>query len=143
MKVLVDTDVLLDVALGRVPHAEAAGQLLDALEARPGTGHIAWHSVANFYYLVSPAHGRADARQFVVDLVAFLEVAPTGTEGVRQAARLPLKDFEDALQVAAALACGAAVIATRNVRDYGGAPVRAATPTAVLDMLASGRDAAG
>jgi predicted nucleic acid-binding protein len=136
VKILVDTDVLIDVALDRAPHAEAAGALLDALEARPGTGCIAWHSVANFYYLVSPARGRADARAFVVDLVAFLEVAPTGTESVRQAARMPLKDFEDALQVAAALASGAEVIATRNVADYREAPVPAASPASVLRALA-------
>jgi len=33
-----------------------------------------------------------------------------------------MKDFEDAMQVAAALACGAEVIATRNMRDYAQAP---------------------
>ena len=135
MKVLVDTDVLIDMALDREPYAEAASALLDALEARPGTGFIAWHSIANFYYLVSPVRGRPDARQFVVDLVAFLDVAPTGTEGVRQAARMPLKDFEDALQVAAALASGAEVIATRNVSDYRAASVPAASPESVLRTL--------
>lgn len=137
MKVLVDTDILIDVALDRAPYAEMASQLLDALEARPGTGYVAWHSVANFYYLVSPARGRSDTRRFVVDLVAFLEVAPTGTGSVRQAARMPLKDFEDALQVAAALASGAEVIATRNVADYRGASVRAASPESVLRRLDS------
>jgi len=135
VKVLVDTDILIDLALDRTPHAEVASELLDALEGRPGTGYIAWHSVANFYYLVSPARGRGDTRKFVVDLVAFLEVAPTGTERVRQAARMPLKDFEDALQVAAALACGAEVIATRNVSDYRGASVPAGSPESVLSKL--------
>jgi hypothetical protein len=43
-----------------------------------------------------------------------------------------MRDFEDALQVAAADACGATTIATRNVRDYARAPVRATTPTTLL-----------
>lgn len=137
MKVLVDTDILIDMALDRAPHADAASHLLDALEARPGTGYLAWHSVANLYYLVAPARGRDDARKFVVDLLGFLEIAPTGTESVRQAAAMPLKDFEDALQVAAALASGAEVIATRNVSDYRGAPVPAASPESVLRKLAA------
>jgi predicted nucleic acid-binding protein len=138
VKVLVDTDVLIDVALDRAPHAEAASALLDTLEARPGTGFVAWHSVANFYYLVAPTRGRGDTRKFVVDLVAFLDVAPTGTESVRQAARMRLKDFEDALQVAAALASAAEVIATRNVSDYRGAPVPAALPESILGRLEAG-----
>ena len=54
-----------------------------------------------------------------------------GTDGQSAA-----KDFEDALQVAAAEACGADVIATRNVRDYAKSPVRAATPKALLVGMA-------
>jgi hypothetical protein len=46
-----------------------------------------------------------------------------------------MRDFEDALQVAAAVACGSNTIATRNVRDYARAPVRAATPTILLKEL--------
>jgi predicted nucleic acid-binding protein len=135
VKVLVDTDVVIDVALDRAPHAQAAAALLDALQARPGTGYVAWHSIANFYYLVAPARGPGDARKFVMDLVAFLDVPPAGTESVRQAARMPLKDFEDALQVAAAMASGAEIIATRNVTDYRGAPVPAGSPASVLRKL--------
>ena len=62
-------------------------------------------------------------------------MAPTTLQSLRYAARLPLKDFEDALQVAAAVACGAELIATRNLRDYAKAPVRAAAPAVVLREL--------
>ena len=55
MKLLLDTDVLLDVALDRKPHAESSSALVDALERRPGSGFIAWHSISNFYYLVAPS----------------------------------------------------------------------------------------
>ncbi len=135
MILLLDTDVLLDVALDRAPHAEPAVRLLDALEARPGQAFVAWHSAANFYYLVSPLRGKGDARAFLADLTRFVDVAPATTSGLRLAAGLPMKDFEDAMQVAAALACGASVIATRNVRDYAKGPVRAATPKTLLDEV--------
>jgi hypothetical protein len=46
-----------------------------------------------------------------------------------------MKDFEDALQVAAATACGAEVIATHNVRDYAGSPVQAELPADVLRRI--------
>ena len=57
MIVLLDTDVLIDIALDRTPHAEAATQLLEDLENRRGKGFVAWHSLSNFYYLVSPVKG--------------------------------------------------------------------------------------
>ncbi|MGH8489594.1 MAG: PIN domain-containing protein, partial [Gammaproteobacteria bacterium] len=79
--------------------------------------------------------GRNSSKAFLTDLVQFVEVAPTTTDSLRYAAKLDMKDFEDALQVAAAMACRADVIATRNVRDYLKAPLRAATPQEVLDEV--------
>lgn len=135
MIVLVDTDVLLDVALDRRPFVSAAMRLLDCLERREATGFIAWHTAANFYYLVRPRRGKTDARSLLLDLATFIAIAPTTTESLLQAGRLAMSDFEDAMQVAAGLACGADVIATRNVRDYAAAPIRALTPAALLEEL--------
>ncbi|MGH7628038.1 MAG: hypothetical protein ACREOF_01345 [Gemmatimonadales bacterium] len=73
----------------------------------------------------------------VFELARFVEVAPTTTESLRAAAALDLRDFEDAMQVAAAQACGAEVIATRKVRDYVRSPVRATTPRSLLAELGS------
>jgi len=132
---LIDTDILIDVALDRRPHAAAAAELLDALERRRATGFVAWHTVANFHYLVVSKQGSSATKAFLLDLLRFVQVAPTSTDSVRYAAGLPMRDFEDALQVAAAVACGANTIATRNVRDYAQAPVRATTPTILLREL--------
>ncbi|MGH8512327.1 MAG: type II toxin-antitoxin system VapC family toxin [Gammaproteobacteria bacterium] len=135
MIVLIDTDILIDFALDRKPYADQAGKLLDALQVQPGTGFIAWHTISNFYYLVVPIRGRNSSKAFLTDLVQFVEVAPTTTDSLRYAAKLDMKAFEDALQVAAAMACRADVIATRNVRDYLKAPLRAATPQEVLNEV--------
>ena len=109
--------------------------LLDLLERREATGFIAWHTAANFYYLIRPKRGKSDARSLLLDLVEFVAIAPTTTESLRQAGRLEMRDFEDAMQVAAGLACGAEVIATRNVRDYAGAPIPARSPADLLGAL--------
>lgn len=121
--------------MDRRPHAAHAAALLDALEQRRATGFIAWHTASNFYYLVAPKQSRASARAFLVDLTRFIQVAATTTESLRYAGSLALRDFEDALQVAAALACGADAIATRNVRDYAKGPVRAATAGKLIAEL--------
>jgi len=134
--ILLDADVLLDVALDRTPHAEASAALLDLLERRPRMAFVAWHTVANFFYLVRPTRGARQAREFVVDLTAFVSVAPTDTDDLRWAASLALPDLEDAMQVAAARACGAQYIATRNVKDFRKSPIPAGTPKELLEELA-------
>jgi predicted nucleic acid-binding protein len=133
--ILIDTDILIDVALDREPFAESAAALLDRLEQDPGMGYVAWHSISNFYYMVAPEHGKTNARKLVLELTAFIEVAPASTAHIRRAIELPLKDFEDSMQVAAALACDAQMIATRNVKDYLRSPVRAVSPEQALKAI--------
>ncbi len=135
MTLLLDTDVLIDIALDRAPHAEAAVSLLDALQKRPGTAYVAWHSISNFYYLVSPHRGRRETKDFFLELARFVKVAPTTTESLLFAVQLEMKDFEDAMQVAAAIACRATLIATRNLRDYAKSPIRAVEPQTALASL--------
>ena len=133
--ILLDTDVLIDVALDRRPHASPAAELLDRIEHGAESACIAWHTVSNFYYIVASSRGGLSARDFIVELTRFVAVATTGTEAVRYAAELPLADFEDALQVAAARACGARYIVTRNVRDYARSPIPAVDPRAAISGL--------
>lgn len=53
--ILIDTDVLLDVALDRASWADPAARLLTLLERRPRMAFVAWHTLSNFYHLVAPA----------------------------------------------------------------------------------------
>lgn len=133
--ILLDTGVLIDVALDRLPHSAPAAELLDRIEHGAETAYIAWHSVPNLYYVITPALGGVSARDFIIELTRFVAVASTNTESIRYAAGLPMPDFEDAMQVAAARACGARHIVTRNVKDYELSPVRAVNPQQALSGL--------
>ena len=124
--------MLIDVALDRRPHSGPAADLLDWIEHGAEAACLAWHSVSNLYYLVAPLRGGVSTRDFIVELTRFVVVAATDAEDIRYAAQLPMPDFEDAMQVAAARACGARHIVTRNVRDYERSPIRAISPREAL-----------
>jgi predicted nucleic acid-binding protein len=135
VRVLLDTDVLLDVALAREPHAAQSTAVLRWAEAG-GDAVVAWHTLANCAYLL-----KGGGRPFLNRLLRIVEVAPTGTADARRAMELPMADLENAFQAAAALAWRADAIVTRNVRDFHRSPVRALTPSAFLkqtraDLLA-------
>ncbi len=127
MKILLDTDVILDVALGRREHLEPSAGVLRWAQNSPGFAAIAWHTLSNTAYLL-----RQDVRPFLEDLLTFVAIAPAVTEHARLALRLPMRDFEDSLQVGAAVAFGARSIVTRNVRDYRNSPIDALTPAQFL-----------
>lgn len=135
MSIFVDCDVLLDVGLERKPFVDVSAALLDYLETNPYSASIAWHSVSNIYYIASKAKSSEQARGFIADLCSFLSIVPTSNQHVKTALELPMKDFEDALQCAAALACDAQWIVTRNVDDYANAPIVAIKPDNLLQNL--------
>lgn len=133
--IVIATDVLIDVALDRQPFSDAASELLDRLQTGPKRAFVAWHTLSNFYCLVAPSHGGVDTRSFITELIRFVAVAECGTEAIAYAARLRMADFEDAMQVAAARACGAGFVVTRNARDFRRSPIPAITPTEALESL--------
>lgn len=59
-------------------------------------------------------------------------LAPASTPALRFALHLDMTDLEDAMQVAAASAWGADVIATRNLRDFRKSPIPAQSPANLL-----------
>ena len=132
---LIDSDILLDVALNRVPHSIPASELQNILANSGNGAFIAWHSVSNLYYVLRRSRGDSRARQFIAELLEFVSVAETTTDDVLYAASLPMSDFEDAMQVAAARACGASHIVTRNARDYVRSPVPAVDAEEAVRLL--------
>ena len=132
---LLDTNILVDAALDRQPHSAPALELLDRIESGADRAFVAWHSVATCHYLVSRSRGDAAAREFVLDLMRYVEVAPASADAIRFAASLPMDDFEDAMQVASARFCGARRIITRNLKDFANSPIPAVSPGQALAEL--------
>lgn len=124
MRILLDTNLILDLALHREPFAQDSARVIDWAQTYPGHAAVAWHTLSNFDYLT-----KGKSREFLSELLAFVDVAAADVALVRQALAMPIKDFEDAFQVAAALTFQANYIVTRNVRDFKKSAVPAMTPT--------------
>ena len=118
MRLFIDTDVLLDVLLNREPHFKTSAAVLDWAETHPREAAVSWHGLANLHYLSGDG-----AREFIVELLGFAEVPETGTDSMRHALTLDFKDFEDAMQVAAALRFRSDRLVTRNLKDYRNSPI--------------------
>ncbi len=128
MRPLLDTNVLLDVALARPGLHAASGAVVAWCMNNPGSGLLAIHSLATFYYLVGRAAGAAKARAFIADLIEGTDIARLDNAEVKRALALPMTDFEDALIAAAAESAAATHIVTRNTADFRRSPIKAVTP---------------
>lgn len=133
MRILLDTDILIDVTLDRKPFSNYSSHVFNLSESRQIKSFVAWHSISNFYYLVRPKTSGIKAREFIIDLLRFNEIAPVSTKDAIFATSLNLPDFEDSLQVASARACRAELILTRNVKHYTKSPIPARTPKEFIE----------
>jgi predicted nucleic acid-binding protein len=136
-RILVDTNVILDVVLARKPWAGDATSLLDAVAKGRARGYVAGHAVTTVHYVVEKERGRAVAATAVSDLLQLLTVVPLHGEDFQRALGLALEDYEDGVQVAACFQVEADYLVTRNSKDFVGAPVASRTPGEILALLST------
>jgi predicted nucleic acid-binding protein len=135
MKLLLDINVLLDVLLQRDPWAEPAANLLTRIERGEAEGFIAGHTLTTIHYVVSRARDRQLAAAAVTDLLRFMEVIPIEKMDFSQALVLPMEDFEDAVQAAAALKIGVDYIVTRDEKGFGGLSIPSLNSGEILSLI--------
>lgn len=128
MRVLLDTDVILDLFLDRPPFADAAATLWLAHEREQLTAYVAAITPVNLFYIARKLRDENTARQAVVELLATLKVCAVDQGSLSSALSLPFRDYEDAVQHAAASAAGLEAIVTRNLRDFTAATLPILTP---------------
>lgn len=131
----VDSDVLLDAALERDSHYVPSLQFLQSLREGAEKACTSWHAVANVHYFARAGGRERFARAYIEDMISFIDIVPTGTDDIRYALSLPMSDFEDAMQVAAAITAGARLIVTRNLDDYAQSPIRVISPAEAVAEL--------
>jgi predicted nucleic acid-binding protein len=135
MKLLLDINVLLDVLLQRDPWAEVAARLLTRIERGEAEGFVAGHTLTTIHYVVSRAGDRQLAAAAVTDLLRFMEVIPVENVDFSQALVLPMEDFDDAVQAAAALKIGVDYIVTRDEKGLGGLSIPSVNSGEILSLL--------
>ena len=134
LRVLIDLNVVLDVLQRREPFYIASAQLLALAETGQIEGLLAAHSVTTLFYLVSKSQSAATARVTLTSLMQFLKIAAISHDTIEQALNLAYKDFEDAVQMVAALQSNADFLVTRNMKDYHPPLIPAIQP---IDLLAT------
>lgn len=135
MRALLDTDVVLDYLLARPPSAIAANELWHLAEAGRYEAFVSVITPINVFYIARKLKGQEEAKRIVEGLLAVCQVAITDGPVLKRALRLPLKDYEDAVQLASARRVSLDVIVTRNTGDYKGADLPILTPEEFLAQL--------
>jgi len=135
LRVILDTNVVLDVLLERQPFVEPALAVFALAERSEFEGFLCATTLTTIDYLMSRYLPQADTRQRIWRLLSLFEVAVVNRPIIERALRSKISDFEDAVLDEAGQLAGAEMIVTRNVKDFIHSPLKVLDPLEFLAHL--------
>ncbi|WP_375473091.1 type II toxin-antitoxin system VapC family toxin [uncultured Nostoc sp.] len=136
MKILLDTNIIVDDALEREPFLDTSEQVLVLIEQGQVEGYISASTFSELYYIIRRARGREWTLTYLKQLVNFCRIATIeDSTAINMALNLNFRDFEDAIQYSSAVLNHFDAIITRNPRDFQVATPRIITPEELIQEL--------
>ena len=136
MRILIDTNVLIDAAAMRMPFYTFSEKVIDICH-RDVEGVIAAHSIVNMAYLLRKNLTLSEFKELILSLSEFIKIESIDIEKIFRAIEdKDFKDFEDCLQLQCAIDFNADYIVTRNVADFKSSKIPAITPQDFLKLYA-------
>jgi len=136
MRILVDTNILVDYLLNRENFFEPAEKVVAICQQELANGAISSQSIADMFYLMRKNFSVAERKTMLLNLCDIFHVE--GTDEVKVLCALvndKFSDFEDCLQMQCALSFRADYIVTRNVKDFAASEIPAVTPEEFCRIL--------
>lgn len=135
MKVLVDTNVILDVLCDRKEFVADSLRVFQCCEAQHITGYISALSIPNIVYIMRKELDPERIREVLHTLTMVFSVVELRESDLLKAAELSFDDYEDAIQSVCAARVRADHIVTRNGKDFSNSSVPAVSPTELLKKI--------
>lgn len=136
MKILVDTNIILDVLLKREPYNKAAQVIMTKCADREITGYLAAHSIPNIFYVLRKEYSQEERRKFIKNLCEIFRISDLNAEKIISAIdNEQFSDFEDCLQEECAVAETVDYIVTRNPADFKQSRVKVVEPDDFVRLL--------
>lgn len=139
VRVLLDTNVVLDVLLRRQPWLTEAQPMWEARDAGTIIACLPVSALTNLYYIGRKQVGHEQIMTGIRFCVTNFELVSLERQDAEQALELSGPDFEDNLQIACAVRVGVLFIVTRDPADFAGAPapLRVGDPPALMRFLSA------
>lgn len=147
MRLLIDTNVVLDFLQERKPFVEDAARLFERVDGGEIEGFIAATTITNIYYIVRRAAGVKVAQDAIAQVLTDLHICAVDRTVLEQAIlhrsrcanALNFRDFEDAVQYACGIAYAVDAIVTRDASGFVAAGIPVMSPGELENILASKR----
>ena len=135
MKILIDTNVLVDYFAEREPFVKEAREIIAWCLTKKLNGYVAAHSITDCFYILRKIPLK-ELREMLIAVIDSMEIISIGKAKLLKAiSNEDFTDIEDSLQAACAEEYDLDYIVTRNVKDFKGGSVPAITPADLLEKI--------
>ena len=136
MKILVDTNVIIDALTGREPFRESAEQIFLLAANQIEEMYITAGSATDIYYLIRRyLHNAEQSKNTMSKLYQLFGILDVTANDCQDALLLDMKDYEDAVIFCCARRNQMNYIVTRNVKDYKESKVKSLLPDDFVKMV--------
>lgn len=137
MRLLIDTNVVLDVLLKRQPFYKTGMEVLKLCAQKNIQEYVSASAVTDIYYIANKMiKDKRIVRDLLKNLLQVVSVAAVSEKEIIQALELEWNDFEDSVQYSVALLNTMDGLVTRNPVDYAESELSVWTPEEVLKLSA-------
>ncbi len=120
MRVLVDTNIILDFLLEREPFFADSQRLFQTIESGQIIGYVTATTLTDIFYIARRQTQSIErARQAVSMIMTAMEICLVDRPILKAALTSTVADFEDAVQIACAIAQDLDAIVTRDAKFVG------------------------
>ena len=135
-KILIDTNVALDILLNRHPSYTNAAVIFYMTRQKTIESYISASAITDIFYLAQKDLGKKSTKELLKDMLQVFKPAAVTDSHIYQALDLDWDDFEDSVQYIVSESFLADYIVTRNIKDYIAGSIPAVTPEQFLQIIA-------
>ena len=132
MRVIIDTNVVLDVLLDRESFAKAAVDIFCLVEESRIEAFLCATTITTIDYLLIQSLPASKARDALRRLISLFEIATVNRPVIERALVSKINDFEDAVLDEAGQMAGVGSVVTRNTKDFTGSALKVFEPNEFL-----------
>ena len=119
MRIMIDTNVLLDVLIHREDFYDNSKKVLNLCENRDVEGFVSASAITDIFYLTHKAlNSTDDTYKVISSILNIVRVLTVTNDDVLNAFQLKAKDFEDCLMATCAKSNKCDGVVTRNKKDF-------------------------
>jgi predicted nucleic acid-binding protein len=136
VRVLIDTNIVLDFLLQRNPFVQDAELIFQAMDCGQIIGYVTATTLTDIFY-ISRKHTRSveKVRQAVLETLTVMVICPVNRAVLESTFRSGLADFEDAVQIFCAVNQGLDAILTRDAQGFLNSSVTVLSTQELLHQL--------